>query len=839
LFIGILGINSCKDDYFYDEQEPNWLGASIYDYLNSNGNYSIFVKLINDVGYKDVLAKTGSKTLFVANDSAFMRFFQNNPWGVSSYDQMSLAQKKLILNYSMINNAYLIETLCNYNDGGSLITGQAMRRITAISVFDSVPFDKGDALPKGSFWAPYKEKGIHLLKDNTSWPLVHFLQKQLDYNSITDDDFQLITGVTRSKNDAHVFDDKVIKRDIVCKNGYIDVLQNVLVPRTNMADFIHNNPKTSVFSSLLDRFCAPYYSPEATKTMKELHPDFSDSVFVKKYYTTIFGGGAYYYPDERLINNTLLLTFDPGWNSYHYMASNANVSLQADMAAMFVPTDDALYDYFNTGKGKLLKDRYQTWDNIPDDVVILLLKRHMRKSFIESVPSRFPKLKDDENYDVNISKSDIESTYVGVNGVVYLTKNVYPPADYESVYAPVLFSEHTKVFNWGVIQNSFRLYLNALQSRFSFFVPTDEYLTNYIDPITIGKDIPGALKYWYNSKTGTVNATVYKYDVANNVLGDSVDVITSSSFIKDRLLDLLDSHIVVGDVESGRKYYLTKGGSVIRATGNGLNLTVEGGGDIDRKQKANVTVVYPQTNGNTYFIDKPIQTPLRSVYKVLSTTPEFSAFFELLNGFSAATDTSPCIFVKKANYYGIDYNVKFFNTYNYSVYVPTNAAIQKAIADGIISPWESQNGIVGINDMMDVNQQYAATKKLERFLRYHFQDNAVFISGNSINEIYPSATIKNDEDNSYFNTYKNKYYKIGITGSGNGLTLTTETGATVNVVTDNGFYNIITRDYIFSDSPSKYKEIDGSGSGNLYNTSQITTSSTAVIHQIDNVLIYK
>ena len=844
LFIGYLWAVSCKDKYLYDNQEPNWLGASIYDYLKGDGHFTYYTKLIDDVGYTDVLKKTGSKTLFVANDSAFDKFFQNNPWGVKSFDQLTLSQKKLILNYSMINNAYLIETLSNYNSGGELVTGEAMRHSTAISVLDSLPFLKGDELPNGPYWNGHKAKGIFLLKDDTSWPLVHFLQKQMDNESINDEDFRIITGVTRSTNDAYIFNNKVVTRDIICKNGYINVLGSVLVPPDNMAEYIHTNPNFSTFSRLLNRFCAPYYSATQTLAYKQLHSGFNDSIFVKRFYSTHNGeGGTYRYPDGITpIKSTLLLTFDPGWNSYFYLMGTVYKPLQADMAAMFAPTNSAMDNYFNTGTGKILKDRYQTWDNVPDDIIVLLLKRHMVSSFVASVPSRFAKLTDDDNFPIPAKKSDVVGSYVGVNGLVYSINNVYSPPDYVSVYAPVLFGVKTKVFNWAVLQNQFKLYLNSLESKYSFFVPTDEFLSKYIDPITIAKDVPGALKFWYDERIHSVNATVYKYNVSTNELGDSVNILqgndnANANFISNRLLDLLDSHVVVGDVESGQGYYLTKGGSILRVKGTGMNLTVEGGGDIAMGQKCNVVDLFPQDNGKTYFIDKPIQTPLKSTYNILSTTPEFKEFFALLNGFPSSS--SSIIFVKRTNYYGIDYSIRFFNTFNYSVYVPSNAAIQDAISKGIITPWISQNGITGINDMTDPAKQDAATLKLERFLRYHFQDNSVFISGNSVNEVYSTATIKNNDLVTHFLTYKNKYYKIGMTGSGNDLLLTTETGATANVMTQNGLYNIITRDYIFKADPRSYKEIDGSGNGTDYNLSTINTSSTAVIHQIDHVLLFE
>ena len=141
-------------------------------------------------------------------------FNEGNEWGVTSFDQLTMSQKKLILNFSMINNAYLIETLSNYYSATDRVLqeGKALRRKSAVNVLDSVAFEKGDKLPYGAAWDSRREKGIWLLKDNTDWTMVHFLKKQLDFNGISNEDFKIMTGIDRSGNDAYIFSDKVIER---------------------------------------------------------------------------------------------------------------------------------------------------------------------------------------------------------------------------------------------------------------------------------------------------------------------------------------------------------------------------------------------------------------------------------------------------------------------------------------------------------------------------------------------------------------------------------------------------------------------------------------------------
>ena len=74
-------VYSCTDDYDLPDKTPSWLGSSIYNYLNEKENFTNTIRLIDDLDYAEVLGKTGSKTLFVANDEAFNRFYQKNPWG--------------------------------------------------------------------------------------------------------------------------------------------------------------------------------------------------------------------------------------------------------------------------------------------------------------------------------------------------------------------------------------------------------------------------------------------------------------------------------------------------------------------------------------------------------------------------------------------------------------------------------------------------------------------------------------------------------------------------------------------------------------------------------------
>lgn len=368
---------SCKDNNPLDESYPEWLGSSIYGYLEKQGNYSVFLQLIDDLQYDQVLKLTGSKTLFVADDEAFDVFFNaENVWGVSSYSDLSMAQKKLLLNSAMINNAYLIDKLSSVPGPEE---GRCLRRTTAVSVYDSVPLVHAQELPDTKYWQRFKDndRSLLLMKDFTPVPMVHFLRRQLENNNITDEDFSIIfNGYNRQINDAHINGIRVIDQNIVCQNGYVHKLEKVMLPLDNMAEVLRTHPATTKYSRLMERFSAPYYSAAATGNYQRIYGG-TDSVFVKRFFSQRSAeGGNLTDPDGYA--TTGVLKFDPGWNTYY--SESEELAMEQDMAAMLVPSNAAL-DFYWEHDGRALKDYYVVWDSVPDKVLVKLLNNNMLNSF--------------------------------------------------------------------------------------------------------------------------------------------------------------------------------------------------------------------------------------------------------------------------------------------------------------------------------------------------------------------------------------------------------------------------------------------------------------------------
>jgi len=841
-------LQSCEKDILTGQ--PEWLGNSIYERLQEEGNYTYTLRLIDDLGQTDVLSQTGSKTLFVADDAAYDAFFQSNDWSVRSYDQLSTAQKKILLNSAMVNNAYLVELLSNVS-GNPPSEGQCMRRETAVSVFDSVVTVLPDQMPKTSYWDKHrgKTKGIVLLKDNTSQPMIHFLPSYMQLNKITDEDLSILTnGQATSASEAWVNGMKIVERDITCKNGYIQKVDGVMTSSANMAEIIRTHANMSRFSSLLDRFCAPYYDDAATKAYNRLYNN-TDSVFTLRYFAETannndYGGSKIATslktdPDGKTVDAQI--SYDPGWNGYMY-TNTAGYDLHYDAGAMLVPTNAALDRWWNAD-GRVLQDMYGAWENVPQKVLVKLINVNMINTFSETVPSKFDNIVDNTTkVPLGVTKENVDSCFMGCNGVVYLINKVFSPADYSSVSFPALINENTmNVIYWAIEELEFEPYLNSMDSYYSFIIPTNNAMLYYIDPCSYGTTQTILYQFYYDTDTKTVKAHRYNYDLSTGSI-DTENALTdaSTSQVSNRLTDLLNNLIIVGNVEDGHTYYKTKGGSTIKVENAGQEgvMKIYGGLQIELNNPLTVSTIYDMTetgNGKSYVVDQQMPlTSQKSTYAILGDDDRFSDFRGLLYncGLLSATAGSG----SKATT-AIDYNINIFDAYNYTVYALSNDVIEDLQAKDYLPTLDFIPSMTKVGSKVtyskseelqafldekfpgDQTAQNAACEilynRVNDFMRYHIQDNSVFIGGE------PATNVKYESFK--LNPANKRFFSYTVNADDNGMTIEDQLGNVRNVVKSNGFYNIMGREYWVSGNRN---------TGTLYNASDV------VVHEIDNALFY-
>lgn len=962
----LFGVMSCTPDYDLDKKMPEWLGSSIYETLKAgfegevdgvtkNYKFQYFAKLIEDLDQVKILAKTGSKTLFVADDEAFERFFANgvfktsygNP--VSCYDSLTYAQKTMILKGSMLNNVYQVAMLSS-SEGPTL--GDCMRRISSVSIYDTITYLTYDKMPNTKYWKYYKEnkKNMVIMQDGSARPMVFFVNKFLQMKKIEDDDYDFLfrqgqygSKTARKQGDASVNGVKIEFQNKKCFNGFLHVMSDVIYSLPSMAEYLAEAENTRIFSSILDRFCAPYrddveYTTQVDRLVRDgvislPYTPGTDSVFQKRYFaertyrrgqTTdgIGSSGANRTdPNHRTIKDRELLRFDPGWNAYFAPVTStaANVAVQQNMSVMLVPTDEALMDWW---RRQPLREKYghisdaylNNKDSVISDIagvdayiIVKLLRNGQLASLVGSVPSKFADVLDDANDPMGIKTEDVDDVKMCCNGAVYLTNKVFGPVAYRSVSYPTLVNESLEIINWAIETYKFGDYLNSMVATYSFFAPmvsksedpTLEGKLFFVDPKSFydkaeGKNAMEAIVFSYESDIDHVYAYVYNYDPVNDsIYGSSKNVYVSGSsdkVVENRLNELLDYHIIIGDVEDGHSFYQTKGRGTIRfdfdpndtistnpddyvyrsKVYGGYQLEADLCDTIVKKPTVSIVKRYDlskEGNGRTYAISRPLIPSRNSVYDVISDSinyPEFKEFYKLVKA-------APGILIsqttgKKPRQIGSMYNLSTMSTYHYTIYVPDSASLaavmdttggkipviySPAAIDKMIDEYDDldeddpnrnvllQKMWVKHRTMAEIRPDSvmpaAYTKKifsdymynrLKDFVKYHFQDNSIYMGAKFSADLDDTGAGAANYETAYMNSYQ-QFVKVKVTPSANADKLTVTDQAGNNRVVSSSSVSSSGRP-LYNIMCREYEYDD--------DNINIETSSYAVIHLIDKPL---
>lgn len=554
---------SCqKDELVPEDKKPEWLGSSIYEELKSaehlTGTFNTYLRLVDDLGYAEVLSRTGSKTIFPANDEAFERFFASkNPFGVTSYEQLTPAMKKQLLYSSMLDNAMLASMLSNVKaDDNNVSRGVAVKHASNISVIDTITtLYTGAVMPQGNtYWDAYRDRGINVVYDATKPMIVHFTREQMLNNKITttgtDCDFSIIRGEKigtsiQNSDTAYIFQTRIVNQDVTCQNGYMHQVNDVVLNPGNIGQVLRSENNTKLFSRIVDYHCAPYYNAVTTNNYnswaRQNGAATIDSIFEVRYFASAHskdGKPNVIDPSGNSVASNHRLNWDLGWNEY-YPSSSSALAL-ADMGAILAPTDKAMEEYFcNGGGGAYFIELYgdpelkqqntpenlpanldAVFKNDPNGILTSFVNNLMQNSFISTTPSKFGTITNQGSGDfMGLKVSDLAVTEDGKydvaianNGVIYKLSSMIAPDMYQSVMGPAVTypelsvmgefaSDKTSGANKSIFGADLYYYLMAMKANYLFFMPSNEAMAKcYIDPVTLGSSQPRALEFYSHTE---------------------------------------------------------------------------------------------------------------------------------------------------------------------------------------------------------------------------------------------------------------------------------------------------------------------------------------------------
>ena len=574
--------------------------------------------------------------------------------------------------------------------------------------------------------------------------MVHFNYKYIAANKLSSSDIDFLYNQpagTRHNEDVYVNNAKVINPNIFCKNGFIHQVDRVIVPLDNMAEVIHRDPETTIFSGIIERFAAPDYDKDKVQTdAYNVNKGTNvDSVFNKRYFSDRSAGSTRekdepFSKDKNDKTFEGSLKFDPGWNGYLPLSGDPRDIMKEELAVMLVPTDSAFNEWWNKGGGEVIKNAYKTVEQTPSSVLDNLINVNMLESLEKSLPSVFDRVLNDANEPLGITLKDVKSVELACNGVVYKTKKVFAPTSYSSVLFPAIIdTANVKIIENAVSQLDYDKYLNSMVTEYIFLVPTNDGMLSYVDPVSYGSTTSHLWEFHFDAskeKNKRIYADVYAcnlnettgkweksgdklYTIDNQIVernpGDRAKNAKQYA-LQNRLEDLLDNIIVTSGYVDGKRYYRTKGDTYVRIDGITEGSHVYGAFQQERDYPLTVKQMFHMENGHTLVLDGPVMGSRKSVAMCLNEHPdELSEFLEMLQKCGAlANSNGKDDWTAVASQEGLGnlYNEKDYgdvgaedkpsgsakkkgtyllNNYQYTVYAPTNEAMAKAYEMGLPS----------------------------------------------------------------------------------------------------------------------------------------------------------
>jgi hypothetical protein len=654
----------CQPDEEYFER-PDDLEGDIYTQLESMGDFDYYLACLDKTDYAAALAAGGSWTVFVPDDSAFVEWMDENGYG--SFDDVPDNLIQNIVEYSIITSAYSTTTLTYYKNGW--YEGNAFARYTQYS--DSiVEYSSDDYSYSAEPGLTYKvdESGGDMkcttyFLDSYFQYSTHYLEYS-DYSFIFEgeDDF-------RGEDDMRVFDAEVTDIGVIAENGLIYVLDKVIEPKQNMYQWLCHNEEASnysIFKGLLDRFGYFKY--------KYIDEDTNDSI----YYLDFLEGASSNY-----------LAFDPNDESYPYLVASINYDW-VFTTGITMPTNDALTNYLTSDC--VLGTYYDSYDDMPLDVLGTFVNMNFFQYFWSLCPSNYSEIFTVGLDEVNISDADVEGKYYCSNGLLLGVNTVYESSSFSTVVGPLLLDEDYSIFYDAVQELGIDAALESEGVEYSILGIRNDQFVNIPDPnsntryITVVFPENGDEDQTYIEVTGDSDDDYNRiYPDPDEADADESDV----SYVSTTLADIVENQIIEEGFGTSNNYYQSMYGDYVYVSNGATEFA--GGGDISNGTTVSVTGTVSCDNGIFYemssFISRPEHYPYGTMLEDSST---YSRFLEVLEGAGAQlsiTDVDD------------DYLISFLtSTKNYTIFVPTDDAIDQAVADGVI-PDPSESNLESMTDL--------------------------------------------------------------------------------------------------------------------------------------------
>jgi uncharacterized surface protein with fasciclin (FAS1) repeats len=652
-------LSSCRKKEF-DEfyGRPENLGDPIYQQLQAKGTFSKYLACVDLAGYKETLSTSGSWTVFAPTDAAFATYLTEN-----NISTISAELASAIVRYSMTYDGEKIERLSDNLTAKGFIKNVGFRRRT---VYYDFVYDGVDNDGKAIKVIAANRNGSYLPTDFNNKNIPYFLAPFMTFSGLTAADYNYFYPNTpfTGKNVAGA---TITQGDIVAENGVIHVIDKVLTPPQSIDQYINAKSQYSVFKSLLDKYTTYNLNPDISRRYQVLTGK-ADNVYAKNY--------------------SALLAFSP--NNENYLKLDAN-DAQTNLYTIFAPTNEAVESYSKVllkYYDKVLRPgTYRAKLNelyaLRPDIIRDFVNAHFYTTGVW--PSKFTTTNSAASEPTKLTLGDVVDKQFLSNGFLYGVNKAQDANVFSTVYGKVN------------LDPTFRIFKQALD-YFGFAIPPRTASLKYLLI-----PIPDA----------TLLAMGNSYDPFFPNAPIRGDIVILRRIMQTHIIPLGDRN--VPDVMNGAGILETSNGEYIKYNRGRISSAGTEDNAATADQSIAIDSLTTAINGADIYASKQLMYTILPVSKHIekygkAVGDPYYSFFQYLKG-NAALYNATTGAIQGVN-----------DGSNYSVFIPTNAAIQAAVNAGLLP--KLANGTPNYTPTIA-----GEISLVTKFIQYHIIKSAVATDG--------------------------------------------------------------------------------------------------------------
>lgn len=738
----LLVFTQCTKDIETYYERPAWLESPIYQELEANGNFRLYLQAVDRTLHASVLKGAGLYTCYAPNDQAFQAWL--NEKGYASVSDIPQAEVEALVSYSLVLNKYEGANLGSALVSGVWTPGIAYKYKTNYYPMLSKEFYNGDSVwvfDANTYGGYIYSSKTDMAGNNKYLPV--YTNKYLNASSpaLTAQDYLYFypnSVWAASDGLGNVGPASIIGKQHLAENGVFYELDKVVAPIPNMYNVLNKDADCSEFWKLMNyklsngEYYFKYFTEMQglTDQLKLIYPDKNiDHVYIRGY--SGFG-------------------FDPVVESYAGEGAGSDVT-QEGASTLFVPSNQAVTDFL---KNKLLK-YYTSINQVPVEAITVFLSTQVSDNLVW--PSYFGSKKNINGEFLcgvaqngpSLEEFGISGKVMASNGIIYKTNKIIKSRYFESVYSEIFLNPAYKYLNTayslyytgetGTKELLMRCPLNGYKAeRNTVLLFDDQLLKNdgftYNDVDTrfnhrnLSNDAAAArMKRIMNNHIFFGYVDTFDVAIAEGTYGkNTVIVKNTGSDLKPSTFDTLGL-----SGYDNWNFRVTNNGEMVRFKKN----MIQAVGNIEMNNYANISFVEESSNGHVLKLDRMLEYSDRNSAQGLDTAfmdkslwyylnkartenPNVKQFVDLVEKVMKTSTASDALLgIKSSNYY--------------TVLMPNNAAMSKALSAGLYPA------------NIDNETDPAGADKALRFLQSHFLAGQVFADDN-LPIIYPFSPLSDD-----------------------------------------------------------------------------------------------